>query len=75
MLILGRRINGFLDGVVSETATKLVDAVTKQFRTSHEAFYGLPLWKIIKTKAYKEFIASEDTFYEQVQLVEKSRTK
>jgi len=64
-----------LDGVVSETGTRLADSVTRQFRASQEAFYGLPLWKIIPTKTYKEFVASEDTLYEQVQLVEKSRTK
>ncbi|KAL4105170.1 hypothetical protein QTP88_020442 [Uroleucon formosanum] len=62
-LILGRRF-GFLDGEVSEIATRLTDSVTSQFRASQEAFYGLPLWKIIPTKAYKELIASEDTLYE-----------
>jgi len=69
-LILGRRF-GFLDGEVSETATRLADSVTSQFRASQEAFYGLPLWKLIPTKAYKEFVASEDALYEQVQLVDK----
>ncbi|XP_060858146.1 ecdysone 20-monooxygenase-like [Metopolophium dirhodum] len=63
MLIFGRK-NGFLDGLVSETATRLVDAVTSQFRASHEAFYGFPFWKIKSTKAYKEFTASDDTLYE-----------
>jgi len=73
-LILGKRFE-FLDGKVSETATRLADSVTSQFRASQEAFYGLPLWKIIPTKAYKEFVASEDTLYEQVSLVKKSRSK
>jgi len=73
-LILGRRF-GFLDGEVSETATRLADSVTSQFRASQEAFYGLPLWKLIPTKAYKEFVASEDALYEQVQLVEKSNVR
>jgi len=63
MLVFGRK-NGFLDGVVSETATRLVDAVTSQFRTSHEAFYGFPFWKIKLTNAFKEFTASDDTLYE-----------
>lgn len=67
-LILGRRL-GFLDGEVSDTATRLADAVTSQFRASQEAFYGLPLWKLIPTKAYKDFVASEDSLYEQVQLL------
>ena len=74
MLILGRR-NRFLDRVVNETAMRLTDAVTTQFRASQKTFYGLPFWKIIPTKLYKEFIASEETFYEQVQLVEKLRAK
>lgn len=64
-LILGRRF-GFLDGEVSETATRLADSVTSQFRASQETFYGLPLWKLIPTKAYKEFVASEDALYEIV---------
>lgn len=67
-LILGRRF-GFLDGDVSETATRLADSVTSQFRASQEAFYGLPLWKLISTQAYRDFVASEDTLYEQVQLL------
>ncbi|KAL5235272.1 hypothetical protein ACI65C_002682 [Semiaphis heraclei] len=64
-LILGRRF-GFLDGEVSETATRLADSVTSQFRASQEAFYGLPLWKLIPTRAYKEFVASENALYEIV---------
>lgn len=67
-LILGKRF-GFLDEEVSDTATRLADAVTSQFRASQEAFYGLPLWKLIPTKAYKDFVASEDSLYEQVQLL------
>lgn len=64
---MGRRF-GFLDEDVSETATRLADSVTSQFRASQEAFYGLPLWKLIPTKAYRDFVASEDALYEQVQL-------
>ncbi|XP_022173117.1 ecdysone 20-monooxygenase-like [Myzus persicae] len=64
-LILGRRL-GFLDGEVSETAMRLADSVTTQFRASQEAFYGLPLWKLIPTRAYKKFVASEDALYEIV---------
>jgi len=69
-LILGRRF-GFLDDEISETATRLADSMTSQFRASQEAFYGLPLWKLIPTKAYKDFVASEDTLYEQVQRLNK----
>jgi len=53
-----------LDGKVSETATRLADSVTSQFRASQEAFYGFPLWKLITTRAYKDFVASEDVLYE-----------
>lgn len=69
-LILGRRF-GFLDEEISETATRLADSVTSQFRASQEAFYGLPLWKLMPTKAYKDFIASEEALYEQVQRLNK----
>jgi len=57
--ILGKRFE-FLDGEVSETATRLADSVTRQFRASQEALYGLAVWKLIPTKAYKEFVVSED---------------
>ncbi|VVC29297.1 Hypothetical protein CINCED_3A009303 [Cinara cedri] len=64
-LILGKRF-GFLDGEVSDTATRLADSVTSQFRASQEAFYGLPLWKLFPTRAYKDFVASEDALYDIV---------
>jgi len=60
-----------LDEEISETATRLADSVTSQFRASQEAFYGLPLWKLMPTKAYKDFIASEEALYEQVQHLNK----
>lgn len=65
-LILGKRF-GYMEGEVSDTAKRLADSVTSQFRASQDAFYGLPLWKFIPTKAYKDFVASEDALYEQVQ--------
>lgn len=51
-LILGRRF-GLMDGGVSETATRLTDSVTRQFRASQEAFYRFPFCKFIPTRAYK----------------------
>ncbi|XP_050430191.1 ecdysone 20-monooxygenase isoform X3 [Adelges cooleyi] len=64
-LILGRRF-GFLDEEINEMATSLADSVTNQFRASQEAFYGLPLWKLFPTKAYKDFVVSENAIYDIV---------
>ena len=62
-LILGRRM-GFLEDNVDPTALRLANAVQEQFRASRDTFYGLPIWKVFPTPAYKQLIKSEDTIYE-----------
>ncbi|KAL0113004.1 hypothetical protein PUN28_012322 [Cardiocondyla obscurior] len=62
-LILGRHL-GFLKPDSSSTLTKrLAEAVRIHFTASRDAFYGLPLWKLLPTSAYKQLIESEDTIY------------
>ncbi|XP_070166736.1 cytochrome P450 family 24 subfamily A member shade isoform X1 [Polyergus mexicanus] len=62
-LILGRHL-GFLKPNSSSTiTTRLAEAVRIHFTASRDAFYGLPLWKLLPTSAYKQLIESEDTIY------------
>ncbi|KZC06410.1 Ecdysone 20-monooxygenase [Dufourea novaeangliae] len=62
-LILGRHL-GFLKPDSNGSVTmKLADAVRVHFMASRDAFYGLPLWKLLPTCAYKQLIESEDTIY------------
>ncbi|XP_011255244.1 ecdysone 20-monooxygenase isoform X1 [Camponotus floridanus] len=62
-LILGRHL-GFLKPDSSSTlTTRLAEAVRIHFTASRDAFYGLPLWKLLPTSAYKQLIESEDIIY------------
>nr|XP_050859270.1 ecdysone 20-monooxygenase isoform X3 [Vespula vulgaris] len=62
-LILGRHL-GFLKPDSSDTLTaRLAEAVRIHFTASRDAFYGLPLWKVLPTSAYKQLIESEDAIY------------
>ncbi|XP_011631403.1 ecdysone 20-monooxygenase isoform X3 [Pogonomyrmex barbatus] len=62
-LILGRHL-GFLNpDSNSRLTTRLAEAVRIHFTASRDAFYGLPLWKLLPTSAYKQLIESEDTIY------------
>ncbi|XP_012286900.1 ecdysone 20-monooxygenase [Orussus abietinus] len=62
MLILGRHL-GFLKPDSGSLTARLAEAVRVHFRASRDAFYGLPLWKLLPTAAYKSLIESEDTIY------------
>lgn len=62
-LILGRRM-GFLNDEVDNVAETLAAAVKVHFCSSRDTFYGLPFWKAFPTKAYKEFVKSEEVIYE-----------
>ncbi|XP_048516410.1 ecdysone 20-monooxygenase isoform X2 [Athalia rosae] len=75
-LILGRRL-GFLEpDCTGGLATRLADAVRVHFRASRDAFYGLPLWKIMATKAYAELINSEDAIYDTIsELLETTKSE
>lgn len=61
-LILGRRL-GFLTEDIHPTTANLADAVRQQFLASRDTFYGLPLWKLFPTPAYRKLMQSEDTIY------------
>lgn len=62
-LMLGRRM-GFLNDKVDPLAAKLAAAVKVHFCASRDTFYGLPFWKALPTKAYRQFVDSEETIYE-----------
>ncbi|XP_012230976.1 ecdysone 20-monooxygenase isoform X2 [Linepithema humile] len=62
-LILGRHL-GFLKPDSSSTlTTRLAEAIRIHFTALRDAFYGLPLWKLLPTSTYKQLIESEDTIY------------
>ncbi|XP_043582585.1 ecdysone 20-monooxygenase isoform X2 [Bombus pyrosoma] len=62
-LILGRHLGFLKPDSSSELATRLAEAVRIHFTASRDAFYGLPLWKLLPTSAYKQLIESEDEIY------------
>nr|XP_031825344.1 ecdysone 20-monooxygenase [Nomia melanderi] len=62
-LILGRHLGFLKPDSNSTTTTRLAEAVRVHFTASRDAFYGLPLWKLLPTSAYKQLIESEDTIY------------
>lgn len=62
-LILGRHLGFLKPDSSSELASRLAEAVRIHFTASRDAFYGLPLWKLLPTSAYKQLIESEDTIY------------
>ncbi|XP_008543665.1 ecdysone 20-monooxygenase [Microplitis demolitor] len=61
-LILGRHL-GFLKPNSCSLTSRLAKAVRIHFTASRDAFYGLPLWKILPTTAYRQLIESEDEIY------------
>ncbi|XP_026296312.1 cytochrome P450 314A1 isoform X6 [Apis mellifera] len=65
-LILGRHLGFLKPDSSSELATRLAEAVRIHFTASRDAFYGLPLWKLLPTCAYKQLIESEDAIYKYV---------
>uniref|UniRef100_A0A8D8QU82 Ecdysone 20-monooxygenase n=1 Tax=Cacopsylla melanoneura TaxID=428564 RepID=A0A8D8QU82_9HEMI len=62
-LILGRRLGFLSEDDVDPTTVKLAVAVRDQFLASRDTFYGLPVWKLFPTRAYKKLIESEETIY------------
>lgn len=62
-LVLGRRMGFLLPGGESETARRLADAVHHHFLACRDTYYGLPLWKLFKTPAYKRLTRSEEAIY------------
>lgn len=62
-LILGRHLGFLKPESSSNLTTRLAEAVRIHFTASRDAFYGLPLWKLLPTAAYKQLIESEDAIY------------
>ncbi|KAL1458115.1 hypothetical protein WDU94_008288 [Cyamophila willieti] len=62
-LILGRRLGFLIEDVIDPTTAKLAVAVRDQFLASRDTFYGLPVWKLVPTEAFKKLIESEETIY------------
>nr|QBC73127.1 cytochrome P450 mono-oxygenase [Osmia bicornis] len=62
-LILGRHLGFLKQDSSSELSSRLAEAVRIHFTASRDAFYGLPLWKLLPTSAYKQLIESEDAIY------------
>lgn len=65
-MILGRHLGFLKPDSSSELAARLAEAVRIHFTASRDAFYGLPLWKLLPTSAYKQLIESEDEIYKYV---------
>ncbi|XP_043277913.1 ecdysone 20-monooxygenase isoform X2 [Venturia canescens] len=62
-LILGRHLGFLKPHSATSLTTRLAEAVRIHFTASRDAFYGLPLWKILPTLAYRQLIESEDAIY------------
>lgn len=62
-LILGRHLGFLKPDSSSELAMRLSEAVRIHFMALRDAFYGLPLWKVLPTAAYRQVIESEDAIY------------
>lgn len=72
-LILGRHLGFLKPDSSSMLTTRLAEAVRIHFTASRDAFYGLPLWKLLPTSAYRQLIESEDTIYNIIsELMEES---
>nr|QZM07465.1 cytochrome P450 monooxygenase CYP314A1 [Lasioderma serricorne] len=70
-LVLGRRMGFLLPDGESQTSRRLAKAVHEHFISSRDTYYGLPLWKLWNTEAYKRLVKSEEEIYElALELVE-----
>nr|CAD7433241.1 unnamed protein product [Timema monikensis] len=75
VLVLGRRL-GFLDKDLGTLASRLARAVKEHFIASRDTYYGLPLWKLYQTDAYKRIVQSEEEYYDIIsELVEVAMTE
>ncbi|CAG2067574.1 unnamed protein product, partial [Timema podura] len=75
VLVLGRRL-GFLDKDLGTLASRLARAVKEHFIASRDTYYGLPLWKLYQTDAYKRIVRSEEEYYDIIsELVEVAMTE
>ncbi|XKL67851.1 hypothetical protein PGB90_003342 [Kerria lacca] len=68
-LILGKRFNFLHESYIDPLGQALADAISGQFCASRDTFYGLPIWKVFFTAAYKKFIQYEDTIYDIISVL------
>ncbi|KAL1490997.1 hypothetical protein ABEB36_011659 [Hypothenemus hampei] len=62
-LVLGRRMGFLIEERKSQTAENLARAVHENFIACRDTYFGLPLWKLFPTTAYKKLCHSEETIY------------
>lgn len=67
-LILGKHLGFLKPEESSQLTSKLAEAVRVHFTAARDAFYGLPLWKLLPTATYKRLIESEDTIYKSADI-------
>lgn len=63
-ILLGQRLGALKNNPIPPIAERLMLATENLFEVSHEAMYGLPLWKYFPTKSYQKLAECEDTIYE-----------
>uniref|UniRef100_A0AAT9UTK6 Cytochrome P450 314A1 n=1 Tax=Maconellicoccus hirsutus TaxID=177089 RepID=A0AAT9UTK6_MACHI len=68
-LVLGKRFGFLQENNADPMGQILADAIRGQFCASRDTFYGLPLWKVFTTPAYKQFIHCEDTIYDVISVL------
>lgn len=68
-LVLGKRFGFLQENNVDPMGKTLADAIRGQFCASRDTFYGLPLWKVFSTPAYRQFIHCEDTIYDIISVL------
>ncbi|KAJ8921623.1 hypothetical protein NQ315_010532 [Exocentrus adspersus] len=62
-LVLGRRMGFLLQEHLSDSARQLANAIHQHFIATRDTYYGLPIWKVFNTSAYKKLAESEETIY------------
>ena len=65
-LVLGRRMGFLLPEYLNDTSRQLAYAVQNHFLACRDTYFGLPLWKIFPTKAYKLLVKSDEAIYDIV---------
>ncbi|XP_017777039.1 PREDICTED: ecdysone 20-monooxygenase, partial [Nicrophorus vespilloides] len=65
-LVLGRRMGFLYEEADSKLTYRLAHAVSNHFGACRDTYYGLPLWKLFPTPAYKKLVESEEEIYNLV---------
>ncbi|XP_063241331.1 ecdysone 20-monooxygenase [Bacillus rossius redtenbacheri] len=70
VLVLGRRL-GFFNKDLGALASRLGAVIKEHFLACRDTYFGLPLWKLFPTRAYRQMVRSEEAYYEIIsELVE-----